>query len=146
MKKIVLVSFLFLGLICADQRLIKIINNSADTVQLVYERKTILVPPGSSKRLFLKLPFSSRQKNIIEFVSDCPYVPEHALRITTPEGEFYMWCDERGVIGAKKFERGMSRQEAIAKVVLSLDSQDAARVVGCIITINVAGSMSVAGA
>ncbi len=140
--------FLLLGLAvyvhgASAAKLVKIVNNSPDTASFSYAAKELTLNSGASKNLLLEIPFTGQEKNLFDFVVDRPYIPADALELVTCEGTFYIWRDERGVIVAKAFARGMTRKEALPAVFLSLSSEDLARVVGCIVTINNAGTLSI---
>ncbi len=104
--------------------------------------KIYMIGSGDTKNLLVEIPFTSRQKNLVDFIVDQPYRADGALEIVTHDGTFYIWRDERGVIVAKAFERGMSRHEALPAVFLPLSQQDLNLVIGCIVTINSKGSLS----
>jgi hypothetical protein len=124
-------------------RLVKIINNSPETASFSYLTNNFNVHSGHSKNLLVEIPFTSRQKNLFDFIADQPYLPSDTLEIVTLDGTFNVWRDERGIIVAKAFVRGMSRQEAFPAVGLSLSQQEINRVIGCVVTINNTGLLSI---
>lgn len=124
-------------------RLVKIINNSPETASFSYLAKKFTIHSGATKNLLVEIPFTSRQKNLVDFIVDQPYIPDDALEIVTLDGTFYIWRDERGIIVAKAFVRGMSRQEALPAVFLSLSQQELNCIIGCMVTINNTGSLSI---
>ncbi|MBY0110309.1 MAG: hypothetical protein K2X90_04320 [Candidatus Babeliaceae bacterium] len=141
-KKFLLILSLALTVASARAiRIVKIINNSPEAAFFKCVAKKYTIDPGNTKKLLAGIPFCSRQKNLADFIADQPYKADDALEIITLDGVFYIWADERGVIIAKAFERGMSRQEALPTVFLSLSQQDLNRVIGCIVTINNKGSL-----
>jgi hypothetical protein len=143
-KNLFLYALSFYGLAHADSaKLVKIVNTSSESVLFKYAETNFTIKAGDNKKLFVEIPFTSRQKNLMDFIQDRPYVPTDALEIVTQEGTFYMWRDERGIIVAKAFVRGMSRSEALPAVFLSLSPEELNRVIGCIVTINNTGLLSI---
>lgn len=124
-------------------KLVKVVNNSTDTAVLKYSEKSSTINPGKDKKLLIEIPFTRQEKNFFDFIVDQPYVPAKALEIITLDGTYYLWLDDRGIIVSKAFVRGMSRQEALPSVFLSLSHQELSRVVACIVTINNSGSLSI---
>ncbi len=142
-KNLFLCALSFYGLAQADAaNLVKIVNDSTETVFFKHAAKSFSLKPGDDRKLLVAVPFTPRQKNLFDFVQDRPYVPADACEVITMQGTFNIWRDERGIIVAKAFERGMSRSEALPTVCLPLSSEEMSRVIGCIITINNVGSLS----
>lgn len=67
--------------------------------------RTQTVAPFEEKELKnTQIPFISvRQQDRDAFVGSDPYVPQGSLVISTKQGHFCMWEDERGVQGAFRF-------------------------------------------
>jgi len=143
-KKLFLLLFLTVSVqALSTVKLVKMVNNSPGTALLNYSEKSFTIHSGSTKNLLVEIPFTHQEKNLFDFIVDQPYVPADALEVVTLDGIFHIWRDERGIIVSKAFVRGMSRKEALPAVFLSLSSEELTRVIGCIVTINNAGSLSI---
>jgi|GEM_PF-3003477 peroxiredoxin family protein len=154
LKRIVLATICLFTLVlqadsqkCAGQdciRIVAVANNSAAKALLSTSVQEIEIKPQVSKKMIVKVPYSELKKNLLDIAQDRPYFPSDALKLVTQEGTFYIWSDERGVIGAKPFERGVvSREEAKAKVLVSISPEERVKVIGCLVTIDMAGILSV---
>lgn len=123
-------------------RILKIINNSSQKAIFSVDVHNSVIKANSNKKVFTDIPFNSKQENFIALIQDRPYVPATTIGMTTLEGSFYIWQDEDGVKVAKRFELGMRREEALPQLLLGLSHKDRHRFLGCLITIDSSGSLT----
>lgn len=72
----------------------KFVNLESNNLQIPLRANTI------NHKLVKQLiiPFVSIKHYLKQYIKDIPYIPEPAIKIYTPNKQFYMWQNESGVI------------------------------------------------